>query len=153
MRPPPPRANTGDTLPPPYSAATGRSENVPPRRPPSHRPSRSQEEALRARKPGASSSRPKPTEVLDIFADPTETSPQKSDTRRARRNSDSSALERNGKLLDPEEEKKRHERKRRERRHREREGKDGKSRKPDRKLDIIDKLDVTSIYGTGCEYA
>lgn len=57
------------------------------------------------------------------------------------------------KLLDPEEEKKRAERRRRERRHRERDTKDGKSsKKPDRKLDIIDKLDVTSIYGTGCEY-
>jgi hypothetical protein len=56
------------------------------------------------------------------------------------------------KLLDPEEEKKRAERRRRERRHRERDAKDGKSKKPDRKLDIIDKLDVTSIYGTGCEY-
>jgi hypothetical protein len=57
------------------------------------------------------------------------------------------------KPLDPEEEKKRQERRRRERerRHREREGKDPKSRKPDRKLDIIDKLDVTSIYGTGCK--
>lgn len=68
-----------------------------------------------------------------------------------RRNSDSSVADR--KPLDPEEEKKRQERKRRERerRHREREGKDPKSRKPDRKLDIIDKLDVTSIYGTGCK--
>lgn len=70
-----------------------------------------------------------------------------------RRNSDSSVVSRSSrKLLDPEEEKKRSERRRRERRHREREAKDGKSKKPDRKLDIIDKLDVTSIYGTGCEY-
>jgi hypothetical protein len=68
-----------------------------------------------------------------------------------RRNSDSSVADR--KPLDPEGEKKRQERRRRERerRHREREGKDPKSRKPDRKLDIIDKLDVTSIYGTGCK--
>jgi hypothetical protein len=67
-----------------------------------------------------------------------------------RRNSDSSVADRK---LDPEEEKKRQERKRRERerRHRERAEKDPKSRKPDRKLDIIDKLDVTSIYGTGCK--
>lgn len=70
-----------------------------------------------------------------------------------RRNSDSSVVSRSSrKLLDPEEEKKRAERRRRERRHRERDAKDGKSKKPDRKLDIIDKLDVTSIYGTGCEY-
>jgi hypothetical protein len=66
-----------------------------------------------------------------------------------RRNSETSVADR--KPLDPEEEKKRQERKRRERerRHRERDSKDPKSRKPDRKLDIIDKLDVTSIYGTG----
>lgn len=60
-------------------------------------------------------------------------------------------MEKSGRSLDPEEEKKRQERRRRERRHREREGKEGRSKKPDRKLDIIDKLDVTSIYGTGCE--
>lgn len=47
------------------------------------------------------------------------------------------------------------ERRRRERRHRDRERqRDGKSRssRKDRRLDIIDKLDVTSIYGTGSEY-
>lgn len=105
---------------------------------------------MRARKPGGPG-RSRPTGELDIFADPTEGS-SSSRTRRVRRNSDSSVLSKNGKLLDPEEEKKRAERRRRERRHRERDAKDGKSRKPDRKLDIIDKLDVTSIYGTGCEY-
>ncbi|TVY14204.1 Protein PAL1, partial [Lachnellula arida] len=138
---PPGRSNT-DRLPPPYTAVvgSGRSENVPPR----HRPSRSQEEALRARKPGA---KPRPAGELDIFADPTESS---SSRRRVRRNSDSSVISKaSRKLLDPEEEKKRSERRRRERRHRERDAKDGKARKPDRKLDIIDKLDVTSIYGTG----
>ena len=140
----PPRANTVDKAPPPYTSVTGsgRPENVPPR----HRPSRSQEEALRARKPGA---RSRPAGELDIFADPSEPSSR----RRVRRNSESSVMSRSSrKLLDPEEEKKRAERRRRERRHRERDAKDGKSRKPDRKLDIIDKLDVTSIYGTGCEY-
>ncbi|KAH8654500.1 Pal1 cell morphology protein-domain-containing protein [Tricladium varicosporioides] len=149
MRPPPPRSNTGEK-PPPYStAAPGeRRENVPPRSGPSgHRPTRSQEEALRARKPGGPS-KSRPTGELDIFADPAEGS-SSSRTRRVRRNSDSSVLSKNGKLLDSEEEKKRAERRRRERRHRERDAKDGKSRKPDRKLDIIDKLDVTSIYGTG----
>lgn len=49
------------------------------------------------------------------------------------------------------------EKRRRERRHRERESrnKDGKSRstRKDRRLDIIDKLDVTSIYGTGSKYS
>jgi hypothetical protein len=149
--PPPPRSNTdGGKAPPPYSAlSSSRGENVPPRPPPGHRPSRSQEEAMRARRKesGPTSGKPRPTGELDIFADPSETSPRKSDPRRARRNSDSSVVSRNSKLLDPEEEKKRQERRRRERRHRER--REGK--KPDRKLDIIDKLDVTSIYGTGCE--
>jgi hypothetical protein len=107
---------------------------------------------MRARKAAASASRSRPTAELDIFADPSETSPKKVDSRRVRRNSDSSLMERNAKSLDPEEEKKRQERRRRERRHRERDGKDGKPRKPDRKLDVIDQLDATSIYGTGCRY-
>lgn len=81
----------------------------------------------------------RPSGELDIFADP---SPQK---HRVRRNSESSVSSR---ALDPEEEKKRQERRRRERRHREH-GKEGRPKKTDRKLDIIDKLDVTSIYGTG----
>lgn len=149
MRPPPPRSNTASALPPPYSSSS-RDENATPRGPSSHRPSRSQEEAMRARKNGTSS-RSRPTGELDIFADPSE-SPKKSDPRRVRRNSESSVMEKSGRLLDPEEEKKRQERRRRERRHRDREGKEGRSKKPDRKLDIIDKLDVTSIYGTGCEY-
>jgi hypothetical protein len=155
MRPPPPRSNTGDKMPPPYTAVT-RGENVPPRGPPGHRPSRSQEEAMRARRAaggsGSSSSKPRPNGELDIFADPSEaSSSRRPEGRRMRRNSDSSVADR--KPLDPEEEKKRQERRRRERerRHRERDAKDPKSRKPDRKLDIIDKLDVTSIYGTGCE--
>jgi hypothetical protein len=55
-----------------------------------------------------------------------------------------------GKALDPVEEKKRQDRRRRERRHREREAlRDPKNKKPSRKLDIIDQLDATSIYGTG----
>ncbi|KAL8825185.1 MAG: hypothetical protein Q9170_007896 [Blastenia crenularia] len=125
-----------------------RPENVPPgvqRRPepPFHRPSRSEEEQRRLR--NGSKSRG-PQQTTDIFADPTE--PRR---HRLRRNSDSSIASRN---LGPEEE-----RKRRERRHREREARrDGKSRppgtssrskKPNQKLDIIDSLDVTSIYGTG----
>ncbi|KAH7336214.1 Pal1 cell morphology protein-like protein [Rhexocercosporidium sp. MPI-PUGE-AT-0058] len=153
MRPPPPRTNTGEKMPPPY---TTRGENVPPRGPPrgpsGHRPSRSQEEAMRARRiaGGSSISKPAPSQQeLDIFADPVDSSTARrlDSNRRVRRNSESSVVDR--KPLDPEEEKKRQERKRRERRERrEREGKDPK-RKPDRKLDIIDKLDVTSIYGTG----
>lgn len=55
-------------------------------------------------------------------------------------------MERSSKLLDPEDERRRQERRRREERH-----KDGKhkSKRPNRRMDIIDKLDVTSIYGTG----
>jgi len=148
IRPPPPRSNTDDKLPPPYSSISGRSENLPPRGPPGHRPSRSQEEAIRARRAATgSSSRARPSGELDIFADPIESCPKKSDQRRGRRNSESSVQEKSGKLLDPEEEKKRQERKRRERKYREH--KDGRSKKPDRKLDIIDQLDATSIYGTG----
>ena len=154
MRPPPPRSNTGDKMPPPYSSVS-RGENVPPRGASGHRPSRSQEEAMRARRgaPG-SISKPRPTGDLDIFADPSEgPSSRRSEGRRLRRNSDSSVADR--KPLDPEEEKRRQERRRRERerRHRERDSKDPKSKKPDRKLDIIDKLDVTSIYGTGCKFS
>lgn len=147
--PPPPGSRPGDKPAPPLYSSSGRSENVPPR---GHRPSRSQEEAMRARK-AATSGRSRPSQELNIFADPLDNSPRKpSDPRRVRRNSDSSLVDRNSKLSDPEEEKKRQERKRRERRHRERESKDGKAKKPDRKLDIIDQLDATSIYGTGCKY-
>jgi hypothetical protein len=150
MRPPPP---------PPYTAvakkpvAGPRAENIAPRGPPMHRPTRSQEQAMRARRaagggPGRARA---PTGELDIFADPE--SPKKTGERRPRRNSESSILNRSGKPLDPEEEKKRQERPRRERRHHERDreaGKDPKERKS-RKMDIIDQLDATSIYGTGRE--
>ena len=108
---------------------------------------------MRARRAAAtgSASRPQiPSGELNIFADP-DSPPKRGDPRRVRRNSESS-LAGNGKPLDPEEEKKRQERRRRERRHRE--ARDGKGpKKPERKLDIIDKLDVTSIYGTGCKHA
>jgi len=80
---------------------------------------------------------------LDIFADP----PAES-SRAPRRNSDGS-IDVEKKLLDPEEEKKRQEKsKRRERRARHEQAKRDAAKK---KLDIIDKLDATSIYGTGCE--
>jgi len=91
-----------------------------------------------------------PNGELDIFADPE--SPRKSGERRVRRNSDSSLMERNGKPLDPEGERKRQERRRRAHRHREREREAGKDPKPRKgRLDIIDQLDATSIYGTGRE--
>ncbi|EEH04762.1 conserved hypothetical protein [Histoplasma capsulatum G186AR] len=84
----------------------------------------------------------------NVFADPKESSKSRSQ-RRPRRNSDSSIMDRPSKSLDPEEEKRR-----RERRHRERDAKhkDSKSRSRrtnGHRLDVIDKLDVTSIYGTG----
>lgn len=90
----------------------------------------------------------RPTNELDIFADPSEF---KSSDRRPRRNSESSVIDRDGgKTLDSEEEKKKQELRRRERRQREREAlKDPKNKRPNRKLDIIDQLDATSIYGTG----
>ncbi|KAI1392073.1 Pal1-domain-containing protein [Hypoxylon trugodes] len=116
-----------------------RGENNPPRgrgQPPSssHRPTRSQEEALKARRMHSSSG-----------GDKGGPSPQKKPTeRRPRRNSDSSMME---KPLTEEEKKARElRRKERERRHRG----DGKDKpKSGRKLDIIDQLDATSIYGTG----
>ncbi|KAI1813161.1 Pal1-domain-containing protein [Poronia punctata] len=111
-----------------------RGENIPPRGhgPPqsSHRPSRSQEEALKGRRapPGPNGSKPPVA------------SPQRRSEPRLRRNSDSSIME---KPITEEERRIREMRQRdRERRHR-----DGKSRP--KKLDIIDQLDATSIYGTG----
>lgn len=82
--------------------------------------------------------------TLDIFADPPET---RSRDTKPRRNSESSVRDRPNRMLSPEDEKRRRERK----------AKDSlradgsKSKKPSRKLDVIDKLDVTSIYGTGCK--
>jgi hypothetical protein len=156
FRPSPPgRSNTAGAGPLPSdgvsrgNAPRPRGENIPPRGAPGHRPSRSQEEAMRARRLAASSSKSR-TEELDIFADPAP--PNKSDPRRVRRNSESSVMESKPKpkILDPEEEKKRQER--RERRHRERAERGSKPKKPDRKLDIIDQLDATSIYGTGRKF-
>ncbi len=106
---------------------------------------------MRARRAAnhGSSSRPHPSQELDIFADPVESSSSKP-VPRLRRNSDSSVLSGHRRPLDPEEERKRQERRRRERKERkERDGKDPKSRKPPKNLDLIDKLDVTSIYETG----
>ncbi|KAI1755867.1 Pal1-domain-containing protein [Xylaria castorea] len=111
-----------------------RGENIPPqgRGVPSssHRPSRSQEEALKVRRVPVGTNGNKPAGG----------SPQRRTEPRLRRNSDSSVME---KPITDEEKKLREMRQRdRERRHR-----DGKSRP--KKLDIIDQLDATSIYGTG----
>ncbi|TKA74815.1 hypothetical protein B0A49_02606 [Cryomyces minteri] len=109
-----------------------------------HHPSRSQEGAQRLRNGNVAPTRPKDPGELDIFA-----SPPKPENRRPRRSSESSMHEKSA--ADDE-------RRRRERRHREREArhKDGRprdSRPPKTKkpggLDLIDKLDVTGIYGQG----
>lgn len=84
-------------------------------------------------------------------------SPQRKPQRRPRRNSDSSVLDFESKSLS-EEQRKALDAKRRERDRQRREGRDGKdgkerskSGRPSRRLDIIDQLDATSIYGTGCK--
>lgn len=115
----------------------------------SHRPARSQEEESRRRGPAPSRGPPRPSKDingLDIFA-----SPPKTESRRARRNSESSILDSH-----KDEDRRRRERRKEREERREKEGKstkDGKSRttrKP-QGLDLIDKLDVTGIYGQGRE--
>ncbi|KAI1001720.1 hypothetical protein K3495_g6483 [Podosphaera aphanis] len=131
------------------SKPTPEKDRKPSQAPMGHRLTKSQEEALRARRTvSASPNRSRPTRELDIFADPPNQS-RKSNERRPKRNSVSSIKGSPVKSLTPEDEKKRQERRRRERKLRERDEKDPKSRKPNHKLDVIDKLDVTSIYGTG----
>ncbi|OAL40072.1 hypothetical protein AYO20_00490 [Fonsecaea nubica] len=130
---------------PPQSHANGatRRENIAPRPHPSrgpstrHGPTKSDEERRRQQgKP------PGPPQELDIFADPPELNRPRERRPPPRRNSESSIREK-PKDLDPEAE-----RRRRERRLREGKG-SHRSKKPNARLDIIDKLDVTSIYGTG----
>ena len=116
-----------------------RPENMPPRsnQPPSgHRPSASEEERRRQHRALRGGG-------LDIFADPAD-KPRLRE-RRPRRNSESSVRDKSAKPNEMEEEKQRRERRAaREKRH-------GKPQSSQRRLDLIDKLDVTSIYGTGCE--
>ena len=133
---------------PTYLSQAKRSENIPPNGRnghSAHHISRSQEEDRRARNLRKDQG---PQEQLNIFADPQDQSRLRP---RMRSNSESSIGSR---LLTPEEEKKRKERQRREREARHRDGKGRaaghKSKKPSQRLDIIDSLDVTSIYGTGC---
>ncbi|SLM35172.1 Pal1 cell morphology [Lasallia pustulata] len=147
--------NSRQVMPPPSTYLNYRPENVPP---PAnlgpglggHRPSRSQDEDQQKTRNGARCRAP--LQGLDVFADPPGVV-KDGEGRRPRRNSDSSAV--SSKPLDSEEE-----RRRKERRHKDREARrDGKGRphasssskakKPNQRLDIIDKLDVTSIYGTG----
>ncbi|KAB8294921.1 hypothetical protein EYC80_006878 [Monilinia laxa] len=102
-----------------------------------------QEEAIRARRTNGkpSSSRPpRKQEELDIFADPSD-----SPRRRARRNSDTSIMERKPKLLDPEDERRRIEK---DKRHHDRKRAQDKTKKK-APLDVIDQLDATSIFGIG----
>lgn len=131
-------------------------ENIPPpfkdrTTPSGHRPSRSQEEDQQRMHNGERPRAPPPPGV-DIFADP----PEVGRHRRPRRNSESSVADKSGKLSDLDEWRKR------ERRHRDREARHkgdaqtrpqtAKPRKPNQRLDLIDQLDVTSIYGTGCRH-
>jgi len=101
-----------------------------------HRPANSDE--ARKRQQAA------PRDKLDIFADPTFDPRPRDRERKTRRNSESSVRDKPS--MDPEEEKRR-----RERKYRESKRAGSKSSKPNKKLDVIDKLDVTSIYGTGCK--
>ncbi|KAJ5651848.1 hypothetical protein N7507_009274 [Penicillium longicatenatum] len=133
--------------PSPFSPQSNSSRPVPeaiPRQPSTSRPRPSRERPAPSGRPTESRSK----DPFDIFADPKSSSSgtQKS-SRRPRRNSESSVMERPSTLFDDEDEKRRRERRHRER-ERQRDGKPRSSRK-DRRLDIIDKLDVTSIYGTG----
>ncbi|GLI77275.1 hypothetical protein PoHVEF18_005563 [Penicillium ochrochloron] len=137
--PPAPSSQMNGTRPPPDGTPRGPSSRP---RPPRERPDRRPAEA-RSKDP------------FDIFADPpsqskgpTSSSREHTSSRRPRRNSESSVMDRASKLFDDDDEKRRRERRHREREARHRDGKPRSSRK-DRRLDIIDKLDVTSIYGTG----
>lgn len=135
--------------PPPYVSRPTRSENRPPRPmngASGHFPSRSNEDPDRRLHTG----KPQRNE-LDVFADPA--SPENGQRRpRPRRNSDSSI---NSRILSPDDERRRKERHRREREARHRgDGKSrpltsSKSKKPNKQVDIIDSLDVTSMFGTG----
>ena len=133
------------------SASNGegrRPENVPPnarRMPaPSHRSSRSRDEDERRRR--AAQNKDKPGDLIDVFADPSESKPRQ---RVPRRNSDSSAMDRGSKSLETDEERRRRHKEREARRqHRSRHG-SSRHKVPSHRLDVIDKLDVTSVFGTG----
>ncbi|GAM39232.1 hypothetical protein TCE0_034f10604 [Talaromyces pinophilus] len=131
----------------------------PPDKPSSSRPSAARPSTSRPRpetrdreRNRDQSNKKREEDPFDIFADP----PKKESSRpprpregrpRPRRNSESSIMER-PKAMDPEDERRRRERRHRER-ERERDGKPRSKRAPGYRLDVIDKLDVTSIFGTG----
>ncbi|CAP68017.1 uncharacterized protein PODANS_1_18860 [Podospora anserina S mat+] len=135
--PKPPMGRRGP-LPPGRENVPNASRNGPG---PNHRPTRSQEEAMRAGRKQSNA------ELLIPIDTPRSPPRQRQDQRRPRRNSDSSIV--GADKIMTEEEKKARDQRRRERERRQREA-GGKDRKPaSRKLDIIDQLDATSIYGTG----
>ncbi|SPN99798.1 uncharacterized protein DNG_02650 [Cephalotrichum gorgonifer] len=103
----------------------------------SHRPTQSQEEAMRARRKQSESGGPSRNP-----GGPSSQSPNRRPERRPRRNSDSSLL------IDFEKPLTEEEKKARDARRRERERKSRPSR-PNRKVDLIDQLDATGIYGVG----
>ncbi|OAA48569.1 Pal1 cell morphology protein [Metarhizium rileyi] len=130
-----------------------------------HRPTKSQEEASKLRRPAQG-----PGSALQSGAS---RSPQKKQVRRQRRNSDSSVMDFNAQPITAEEmkiieehrmrDRQRREKAAREKESREKEVREGresrdkeregkgrsKSGRPSRRMDIIDQLDATSIYGTG----
>jgi hypothetical protein len=112
----------------------------------SHRPSQSQESAS-----NGSRSRPRGPPGARGPRD----SPVRSDKLRPRRNSESSIADK-GSLTAEEERKRRERRRERERGERSKDGKhrehrSGRSKKPGY-IDVIDKMDVTGLYGSGCMY-
>jgi hypothetical protein len=133
----------------PLSAPPAPRSNAVPRAgtmPTQHRTVRSQEDESRRRGPAPPRGPPRPPKEngLDIIA-----GASKPESRRPRRNSESSILD------SRDEDRRRRERRKEREERREKEGrtKDGKA-KPTRKpqgLDLIDKLDVTGIYGQGRE--
>ena len=135
-------------MPPPYTDRVPRPENYPPKSSHGrygHHPSRSQEDAKYRPSTGR---RPQGLQP-DVFADPPDL--ERPNRRPTRRNSDSSIASRH---LSPEEEARRRHRKVREARQRDRENKGkppSRSGKPNRRIDLIDSLDVTSIHGVGSE--
>ena len=134
-----------------------RPENVPPAKkfgPSLHQASRSHEEEQRRLRHGG---KPQNPETIDIFADP----PNTSRFRRPRRNSDSSLVDKGPELTDEERRarwKRLTDKEQRQRLEAYRAGVPppaigaAKVLKPSKRLDIIDQLDVTSIYGTGCKW-
>ncbi|KAF2875478.1 Pal1 cell morphology protein-domain-containing protein [Massariosphaeria phaeospora] len=123
----------------------GENKRAAPRAPPprsgtlpnsGHRPSRSDEEERDKRPRGPPRRPPRP---------PPQSSPDRRENRRVRRNSESSMIDKGS--LDPNEERRRRERRKdRDERAREAKSKSAKVKRP-HGLDIIDKLDVSGIYG------